>query len=144
MDLDGALAIKGARKSYGAVRALAGVDFCVAPGEVVGLIGHNGAGKSTLVHILAGTVQRDGGDFAVGGRAVVGHYDPYEAHRRGMRCVFQELSLCANLGLAENTKVMHRSLRGFGWRGRAVARLEGDEITPGRILTASFGESRHG
>jgi ribose transport system ATP-binding protein len=133
MELGGALAITGATKSYGAVRALRGVDFRVAPGEVVGLIGHNGAGKSTLVNILAGTVRRDEGRFTIGGREIGGAYDPYEAHRHGVRCVFQELSLCPNLDLAENTKVMHRSLRGFGWRKRAyrlvAERL--DEIFPG-------------
>ena len=41
------------------------------------------------------------------------------AHRLGIRCVFQELSLCPNLTVAENARVMHGALRGFGWRKRA-------------------------
>ena len=47
------------RSSFGAVRALAGVDLAIATHECVGLIGHNGAGKSTLMHVLAGTLTPD-------------------------------------------------------------------------------------
>jgi energy-coupling factor transporter ATP-binding protein EcfA2 len=46
-------------KSYGAVRALDGVDFSLQSGECVGIVGHNGAGKSTLMHILNGGVAPD-------------------------------------------------------------------------------------
>jgi len=54
------------------------------------------------------------------------------AQKLGIRCVFQELSLCPNLTVAENARVNHTSLRGFGWHRRAgdliVAKL--DEIFP--------------
>ena len=63
--------LDGAEKSFGAVRALAGVDFAVMPGECVGLVGHNGAGKSTLMNILAGTLQRSSGALSLGGVAFV-------------------------------------------------------------------------
>ena len=48
------LELRGIAMEYGAIRALAEVDYTVAPGEIVGLIGDNGAGKSTLVKIIAG------------------------------------------------------------------------------------------
>ena len=48
------LELHGIGMVYGAIRALAEVDYTVAPGEIVGLIGDNGAGKSTLVKIIAG------------------------------------------------------------------------------------------
>ncbi len=130
------LAVRGAAKSYGAVQALRDVDFAVAPGEIVGVVGHNGAGKSTLMNILAGTVQRSRGDFTIAGKTV-GEWSPHEAQRHGLRCVFQELSLCGNLTLAENTRVIHRSLRGPGWRRRAGAliRQQLDTIFPGHGLS---------
>ena len=59
--------LAGVEKYFGAVRALAGVDFAVDAGECVGLVGHNGAGKSTLMHVLAGTLAPDKGQIIVGG-----------------------------------------------------------------------------
>ena len=48
------LALQGVTKSFGAVQALFEVDFHVAPGEVMALVGDNGAGKSTLIKCIAG------------------------------------------------------------------------------------------
>lgn len=126
------LEVRDAAKNYGAVHALRGVDFRIAPGEVVGLVGHNGAGKSTLMNVLAGTVQRTSGDFDIGGMRV-SEWSPHQAQAHGLRCVFQELSLCGNLTLAENAQIIHRPLRGLGWRRRAgaVIRRTLDEIFPG-------------
>jgi ribose transport system ATP-binding protein len=113
------LELKAAAKSFGAVRALRGTDFTITAGEVVGLVGHNGAGKSTLMNVIAGVIRRDEGDFRIGGREIGADYSPAVAQRYGVRCVFQELSLCRNLDLAENTRMLHAGLRGFGWRRRA-------------------------
>ena len=66
------IAVTGAAKGFGAVRALDGVDFAVRPGECVGLVGHNGAGKSTLVGVLNGGVAADAGDLRVDGATVTG------------------------------------------------------------------------
>jgi ABC-type sugar transport system ATPase subunit len=51
---DQLLVLRSIGMEYGAIRALADVEYTVAPGEIVGLIGDNGAGKSTLVKIIAG------------------------------------------------------------------------------------------
>ncbi|HEY6630857.1 MAG TPA: sugar ABC transporter ATP-binding protein [Rhizobiaceae bacterium] len=124
--------LDGVEKHFGAVRALDGVDFQVDAGECIGLVGHNGAGKSTLMHTLAGTLAPDGGRIAVRGAAEES-YSVVRAQRLGIRCVFQELSLCPNLSVAENTRVNHPSLRGLGWRRRAAALIAAklDEIFPG-------------
>ncbi len=124
--------LTGTEKSFGAVRALAGVDLAIASHECVGLIGHNGAGKSTLMHVLAGTLTPDKATIAVRGETLA-HYGLEPAHRLGIRCVFQELSLCPNLTVAENARILHPTLRGFGWRRRAGALIAAklDEIFPG-------------
>jgi len=122
----------GVEKSYGAVRALDGVDFSVAEGECVGIVGHNGAGKSTLMHILNGGVVPDRGRLVVAGQEERS-YSPARAKALGLRPVYQELSLCPNLTVAENARIVHPSIRGFGWRRRAGRLIldKLDEIFPG-------------
>ncbi|MCH4875769.1 sugar ABC transporter ATP-binding protein [Pseudomonas sp. TMW22091] len=113
--------LKGVGKRFGAVRALNDVDLNCRAGECLGLIGHNGAGKSTLMHILAGTLRADAGSLLMGGVDVRSGYSVQVARQHGIRCVFQELSLCPNLTVAENTRLMCPGLRGFGWRRKAGA-----------------------
>ena len=128
----------GIEKHFGAVRALGGVDLALSEGQCLGLVGHNGAGKSTLMHILAGTTAADRGQLTIGGQ-VPELYSPGLAKKLGVRCVFQELSLCPNLTVAENTRVFHPSLAGFNWRRKAgrliVDKL--DAIFPGHGIGAS-------
>jgi ribose transport system ATP-binding protein len=130
--------LEGVRKSFGAVRALDGVDLRVDRGECVGLVGHNGAGKSTLMNVLAGTLASDEGTISIGGSDVSAHYSVTTAHAAGVRCVFQELSLCPNLTVAENARIMHPHLRGLRWRREAGALIGGalDEIFPGHGIAA--------
>src|SRR5262245_28159053 len=128
-----AVALTAVTKSFGAVRALAGVDLVLAPGECLGLVGHNGAGKSTLMHVLAGTLKPDSGSLAIAGADVSAHFSAASASAHGIRCVFQELSLCPNLTLVENARITHRALKGFGWKARARTLIGAklDEIFPG-------------
>ncbi|MBX3581011.1 MAG: sugar ABC transporter ATP-binding protein [Rhizobiaceae bacterium] len=130
--------LDGVEKHFGAVRALDGVDFQVDTGECIGLVGHNGAGKSTLMNTLAGTLAPSRGRIAIRG-TVEENYSVIRAQRLGIRCVFQELSLCPNLSVAENTRVNHASLKGFGWRRRSAALISAklDEIFPGHGIDPS-------
>jgi len=57
--------VRGLVKRYGEIRAVDGIDFDVAPGEVFGLLGPNGAGKTTTVEILEGLRAPDGGEAQV-------------------------------------------------------------------------------
>ena len=122
----------GVEKSYGAVRALDGADFSLEPGECVGVVGHNGAGKSTLMHVLNGGVTPDRGKLVVDGEEQP-HWTSARARALGLRCVFQELSLCPNLTVAENARVVHPAIQGFGWRRKAGRLIldKLDEIFPG-------------
>jgi ribose transport system ATP-binding protein len=122
----------GIEKSYGAVRALDGANFSLSAGECVGVVGHNGAGKSTLMHVLNGGVTPDRGKLVVDGEKQP-RWNSARARALGLRCVFQELSLCPNLTVAENARVVHPSIQGFGWRRRAGRLILEtlDEIFPG-------------
>jgi ribose transport system ATP-binding protein len=130
--------LEGVRKAFGAVRALDGVDLRVEPGECVGLVGHNGAGKSTLMNVLAGTLAPDEGSIAIGGADVSGRHSVTTAHDSGVRCVFQELSLCPNLTVAENARIVHPRIRGLRWRQEAGRLIVGmlDSIFPGHGIAA--------
>jgi ribose transport system ATP-binding protein len=95
------LALRGIARSFGATRALAGVDLDVRPGEVHALVGENGAGKSTLLNILSGQLAPDAGTMTLAGE----HYrpsGPADARRRGIAHIHQELSLCPHLSAADN------------------------------------------
>jgi ABC-type multidrug transport system ATPase subunit len=125
--------VRGGAKAFGAVRALAGVDFAIGAGECLGLVGHNGAGKSTLVNILNGGLRPDEGAILHDGADVTASHDIRAARAVGLRCVFQELSLCPNLTVAENARIFHDGLTGWGWRRRAAALMGAmlDRIFPG-------------
>jgi ribose transport system ATP-binding protein len=95
------LALHGVARSFGATRALAGVDLEVRPGEVHALVGENGAGKSTLLNILSGLLAPDAGSMTLAG-APYRPAAPADARRRGIAHIHQELSLCPHLTAAEN------------------------------------------
>src|SRR5262245_59315570 len=88
-------------KHFGAVQALADVDFEVHAGEVMGLAGDNGAGKSTLVKIIAGVYHADAGEYRFDGREV-SVSSPREATSLGIETVYQDLALCDNLDVVAN------------------------------------------
>ncbi|WP_027794699.1 ATP-binding cassette domain-containing protein [Paraburkholderia acidipaludis] len=129
------IGLRGIGKTFGRVKALADIRFEFRAGECVGIAGHNGAGKSTLMAVLTGVFQPDEGAMTIEGREVSG-YDPNVARAAGVRCVFQELSLCANLSVAENMPIVHPELHGHDWRRRATRLMleQLDAIFPGHGL----------
>ena len=109
------LELRGIEKRFGAVRALAGVDFDVRAGEVVALAGDNGAGKSTLVKVMTGVGPADAGTVAFDGQAVR-IASPHDATTLGVAAVYQDLALCDNLDVVENLFLGREARRG-GRRG---------------------------
>ncbi|MCR4757705.1 MAG: sugar ABC transporter ATP-binding protein [Butyrivibrio sp.] len=95
------LKLRGIEKSFPGVRALHNVDFTLRSGEIHALMGENGAGKSTLIKILTGVYQMDAGSIFVDGNAVSIH-SPQDAQNKGISTVYQEITLCPNLTVAEN------------------------------------------
>jgi D-xylose transport system ATP-binding protein len=95
------LELRGVSKSFGAVQALYQVDFHVAPGEVMALVGDNGAGKSTLIKCIAGIHPFDEGEIVFDGETVNIH-GPKDAARLGIEVVYQDLALADNLDVVQN------------------------------------------
>src|SRR5450759_3572930 len=95
------LRMEGIDKRFPGVHALDHVDFDLLEGEVHILLGENGAGKSTLMKILSGSLERDAGKIFIDGKEL-GSLDPERAQELGIGMVYQELSLCPNLSVAEN------------------------------------------
>jgi ABC-type sugar transport system ATPase subunit len=109
----------GVHKRYGGVRALRGVDFRLAGGEIHALVGENGSGKSTLLRILSGQLAPDSGLVLLGEKPVR-FSDAAEAMQAGIATVTQETTLVASLSVAENIFLGPRKKRrwyGIDWRG---------------------------
>ena len=95
------LEMKGIVKEFPGVRALRGVDFSVARGEVHALMGENGAGKSTLIKCLTGIYQKNGGTILFDGREI-NPRSTLEAQKEGISTIYQELNLSPFQTVYEN------------------------------------------
>ena len=97
------LEMKNIHKSFPGVRALQAVDFTLCEGEIHALMGENGAGKSTLIKVLTGVYGKDEGRiFLKGNDGAVAIHSPQDAQKLGISTVYQEITLCPNLSVAEN------------------------------------------
>lgn len=95
------LRMEGIEKSFPGVKALQGVSFSVARGEVHGLVGENGAGKSTLMKVLAGAYHANGGRFELDGEVITAP-TPAAMIERGVAVIYQEFAQAEHLSVAEN------------------------------------------
>ena len=111
------LQMKNIHKSFPGVRALQGVDFTLRKGEVHALMGENGAGKSTLIKVLTGVYSKDEGDILLDGhQGPVAIHSPQDAQKVGISTVYQEITLCPNLSVAENMFIGRTSGMGQNWK----------------------------
>lgn len=95
------LEMRGVKRSFGATKALRGVELSVLPGEVMALVGENGAGKSTLMKILSGAIPPDEGRMFLDGADYVPG-NPLHARKSGVAMIYQELALAPHLSVMEN------------------------------------------
>ena len=106
------IVIAGARRSFGAVRAVDGVDLVVEDGEFFTLLGPSGCGKTTLLRMIAGFCELDAGEIRFGERRI----DRLPAHLRDIGMVFQNYAVFPNLTVAGNVA--------YGLKARKVAGAE--------------------
>ena len=95
------LRMEGISKAFPGVQALQDVNFEVAAGEVVALVGENGAGKSTLMKILSGAYRKDAGHIFLHGQEVDVE-SPQHAQQLGIAIIYQEFNLTPNQSAAAN------------------------------------------
>jgi len=114
--------VSGIHKAFPGVLALDNVDFEVAAGEVVALVGENGAGKSTLMKILAGLHRPDAGEIRIDGQAT-SLASPLDALQRGIALIHQELNLCDNLTTSAAMFLGAELRRGPFLREREMAKV---------------------
>ncbi len=98
---------------YGASHILRGVNFSVARGQTIGLMGRNGMGKSTLLKSIMGLVKPRGGSIEIAGKAMMGR-SPYEIAQLGIAYVPEGRGIFGNLSVVENLKMAARA----GTRGQ--------------------------
>ena len=111
------LEMKNIHKSFLGVRALQAVDFTLCEGEIHALMGENGAGKSTLIKVLTGVYGKDEGRiFLKGNDGAVAIHSPQDAQKLGISTVYQEITLCPNLSVAENMYIGRGSGIGQNWK----------------------------
>ncbi len=108
----GTVRLRGLAKSFGAVRAVQGVDLEVAPGSFTTLLGPSGCGKTTVLRMIAGFAEPDAGSVYVGSRDVTGV--PPDKRRVGL--VFQDYALFPHLSVRGNVE--------YGLRARKVPQGE--------------------
>jgi ABC-type sugar transport system ATPase subunit len=106
--------MKGISKAFPGVQALDNVDFEVAAGEVVALVGENGAGKSTLMKILCGAYRKDTGQIFLNGQETEIE-SPHHAQELSISIIYQEFNLTPNQTAAANIFISQEpKQRGLG------------------------------
>lgn len=124
------LTVDGISKSFSGLRAVDGVSFTVAPGQILGIIGPNGSGKTTLLNTLSGALAPSSGTIRLGDTVVNG-LRPYQIARLGLARTFQLVRVMPDLTVAENVAAARlfrsapTSPRGAGETGRELLDLVG-------------------
>jgi len=142
----GTLEIRNICKAFPNVVALNNVSLDIRPGEVLAFVGENGAGKSTLLKILNGDYQPDSGTISMGNQQL-SFANPLEAHKAGIRVIYQEPEIIPGVDVAENIWVgelpkrfgfldrkklneqVEKSLAEYGFSNVLPVHLMGDQLS---------------
>jgi len=107
---ESAIEMIGIHKSFGAVRALRGVNLTLYENEVLGLVGDNAAGKSTLMKVLSGAYIPDEGEIKINGE-IADISNPQDSRNLGIEMVYQDFMLANNLDVTGNVFLGHEAVR---------------------------------
>jgi branched-chain amino acid transport system ATP-binding protein len=98
------LSCSGLKRSFGGLKALAGVSFEVNNGEIFGLVGPNGSGKTTLINVVTGFYPPNSGSITLLGRDITS-WRPHQIARLGVARTFQNLALFKGMSVLDNILV---------------------------------------
>ncbi len=142
----GTLEIRNVSKAFPNVQALMDVSIDIQPGEILAFMGENGAGKSTLLKIINGDYQPDTGTLTIDGQRLA-FSSPRDAHKAGIRVIYQEPEIIPGVDVAENiwvgelpkragfldrrrlTEQVLRSLKDYGFDDILPIDLLGDQLS---------------
>ncbi|MGH8868905.1 MAG: amino acid ABC transporter ATP-binding protein [Actinomycetes bacterium] len=131
-----AVEITGLRKAFGDLEVLRGIDFPVARGEVVCVIGPSGSGKSTLLRCVNMLEEPTSGSIRISGTEVNDPDVDIDAVRRRIGMVFQQFSLFGHLTVQENLTIAQR-------RVLKRSRAEADEAARENLQRVGLGDRGH-
>jgi L-arabinose transport system ATP-binding protein len=142
----GSLEIRNISKAFPNVQALTDISLDIQPGEILAIMGENGAGKSTLLKIINGDYKPDMGTLTIDGQRLA-FDNPSQAHKAGIRVIYQEPEIVPGIDVAENIWVgelpkrfglldrrqlneqVQQSLVEYGFEGVLPIHLLGDQIS---------------
>jgi ABC-2 type transport system ATP-binding protein len=129
-----ALDVQGLEKTYGELRAVSGVSFSLAPGEILGLVGPNGAGKTTTLRCLGGILRPTAGTIHIAGKDLA--RDPIGA-KRELAFLADEPRLFEYLTVWEHLNLVARLYGVASWESKADALLGELELSEKRDAVPS-------
>lgn len=104
MAIEPRLSVSGLVAGYGGNMVLRGLDFQIAPGELVTLLGANGSGKSTALNTISGFVRASDGQILLDGESIAS-LPPHQTFRRGVIQVSQQRDLFGDLTVEDNLRL---------------------------------------
>lgn len=115
------LICEGLSRSFGGVKAVAGVSLSLTAGQVTALVGPNGAGKTTTFNLITGNLRADAGSAMLRGQSIMG-LKPHQVARRGVARSFQDLRLFTHMSVRDNVRAATETSAWFWQPGGAAAR----------------------
>lgn len=134
-----ALTVRGLKKSYGAVRAVDGLDLEIRSGECFGLLGPNGAGKTTTIEICEGLLERDSGDLELLGMTWERDAGPLR-ERLGIQ--LQDTQLSEKLTVTETLELFRSFYRSGRPVDEVIKLVQLEEKRRARVGTLSGGQKQ--